>query len=214
MPCVLSCWAWEDKTEDFINMNKYLGRGDVRKTETDCSVTSERTRGNRHQLKYEKFHLKLKKNPEHCYCKGGWKHIVQRDCGVSVFGCIQHLIGQGPEEAAVNDPNLCTRSGKGDLMMALPTSTVKKHCNIYQKQFTYVQLSMQWAERLMRWPSDVLFHPTSYSTVCIQGSIHKEYLFSPSFPLCLDENLSYVLAVTQLRETILAATPNIQLRLP
>lgn len=46
-------------------MYKYLGRGDVRKIETDCSVTSERTRDNRHKLKYEKFHLKQtnKKNP-------------------------------------------------------------------------------------------------------------------------------------------------------
>lgn len=177
MPRVLSCWAWEGKTEDFINMYKYLGRGDVRKTETDCSVTSERTRSNRHHLKYEKFHLKLKKKPtkKHCYHKDDWKHIVQRDCGVSVLGCIQHLIRQGPEEAAVNDPNLCTGSGKGDLMRAPPTSTTKKYCNIYQKQFIYIQLSMLWAERLMRWPSDVLFHPTSYSIVCIQSSIHKEY---------------------------------------
>lgn len=42
-------------------MYKYLGRGDVRKIETDCSVTID----NRHKLKYEKFHLKQtnKKNP-------------------------------------------------------------------------------------------------------------------------------------------------------
>lgn len=106
-------------------------------TEPDFSVPRDSWKGNGHKWKYKKINL----NFGFFYCEGSWtdEQVSQRDGGASIFGDIQNLDGQRPEQPFVG--NLIVSSGVGpdELQISLPASTILL---FYMSVYMWVQMCM------------------------------------------------------------------------
>jgi len=58
-------------------------------------------RDNRHKLKHEKFRLSTRKTIFHTRTLEQNSQIAQRDCAVSILGCLQDPAGQSPEKSGL-----------------------------------------------------------------------------------------------------------------
>lgn len=103
-------WTW-------ISKKHLIGEWKQDRTRLLLVVSSERTRTNKHKMKYRKFHLKHKKIKilltrrvvEH------WNRVVWRDCEVLFLEDNQNPTGQSPEQAALIDCALSTGFRLDDL---------------------------------------------------------------------------------------------------
>lgn len=68
-------------------------------------------KGNGHKLKYNKFHLNIRKQLFYCGGCHTLKQVAQGDPGVSILGDTQKPTGHGPEEPALVDHPLDRRVG-------------------------------------------------------------------------------------------------------
>lgn len=85
-------------------------------------VSSERTRANKHKMKYRKCHFKHKKikNLWTTSVVEHWNRVAWRDCGVLLLEDTQNPTGQGPEPAALIDCTLSSRFRLDDLKRTVP----------------------------------------------------------------------------------------------
>lgn len=71
-------------------------------------LSSDRTRGNGHKMKYRKFHLRNNFN-----CEGGQTlaQVAQSSYGVTIFGDTQNPTGHGLGQPALADPMMTRGAG-------------------------------------------------------------------------------------------------------
>ena len=86
-------------------------------------ISTERTRGNEHKLKYKKFNLNLRKNIFTVRMVEHWSRFPRETVESAFLEQFENPAGYGPEQLAVSDPALSTGGGLGDLQRPRPTST-------------------------------------------------------------------------------------------
>lgn len=104
-------------------------------------VSSSRTRGNRHPLKYMKIYLSIR----NIFFTPRGQTLKQLDgggCGVFILGDSQNPPGQDPEQSVLVDTALSRRAGPGNIYRFLPTSTFLWSCDIATWKWRVILLSI------------------------------------------------------------------------